>query len=173
MRPVHIRSATPADMPGVRACLEAAFAPYRQDYTPDAYADTVPGAPRLAERFATMSVVVAEGPDGTVVGTLSYAATGGGADGGPGGVEGHLRGMAVLPAVAGSGVAAALLAAAEDALRSRGCVRVTLDTTAPLQRAMRFYERHGYRRSGRVADFYGMPLHELTKTLEPRGALGR
>ena len=64
--------------------------------------------------------------------------------------EGHLRGMAVLPAWRGAGVAAALLAAAEEWLRSTGCKRVTLDTTLPLRATMKFYEKNGYRRSGTV-----------------------
>ena len=28
---------------------------------------------------------------------------------------------------------------------------------------MRFYEKHGYVRSGKIVDFYGMPLHEFVK----------
>jgi hypothetical protein len=31
---------------------------------------------------------------------------------------------------------------------------------------MRFYERHGYRRSGRISDFFGMPLIEYVKVLK-------
>jgi ribosomal protein S18 acetylase RimI-like enzyme len=79
--------------------------------------------------------------------------------------EGHLRGVAVLPAHAGTGVAEQLLTAAERALRERGCVRISLDTTEPLRRAIRFYGRHGFRRSGRVSDFFGMPLVEYVKEL--------
>jgi GNAT superfamily N-acetyltransferase len=63
------------------------------------------------------------------------------------------------------GTAAELLHAAERYLRSQRCTRVTLDTTAPLQRAIRFYERNGYRASGRVIDFFGMPLYEYVKDL--------
>ncbi len=32
---------------------------------------------------------------------------------------------------------------------------------------MRFYEKHGYRRSGRITDFFGMALHEYGKELGP------
>ena len=56
-----------------------------------------------------------------------------------------------------------MLQAAESELRARGCRRVTLDTTQPLERAMRFYEKNGYRRSGNVGDFFGMPLFEYVK----------
>jgi hypothetical protein len=42
---------------------------------------------------------------------------------------------------------------------------VSLDTTEPLRRAMRFYERNGYQRSGKVTDFFGMTLIEYIKEL--------
>ena len=45
----------------------------------------------------------------------------------------------------------------------KGCSLVTLDTTEPLERATRFYEKHGYRLSGRVSEFFGMPLFEYVK----------
>jgi hypothetical protein len=44
---------------------------------------------------------------------------------------------------------------------------VTLDTTEPLHKAMRFYGKHGYVPSGRATDFFGMPLHEYVKLLVP------
>jgi hypothetical protein len=45
---------------------------------------------------------------------------------------------------------------------------VSLDTTRPLAPAIRFYEQHGYRASGRIADFFGMELLEYVKPLGPR-----
>jgi len=74
--------------------------------------------------------------------------------------------MAVRPAFHGQGVADRLLEAVEDELRARGCAVATLDTTEPLRRAVRFYERHGYRASGRISDFFGMPVFEYVKRLE-------
>jgi GNAT superfamily N-acetyltransferase len=71
----------------------------------------------------------------------------------------------VHPDYQGRGVAGELLIAAEEELRAEGCTRVTLDTTTPLVRARRFYEKHGYATSGRVTDFFGMPLVEYEKYL--------
>jgi ribosomal protein S18 acetylase RimI-like enzyme len=51
--------------------------------------------------------------------------------------------------------------------RSQGVRRVTLDTTEPLARAIAFYRKNGYAPTGRVRDFYGMPLHEFAKVLAP------
>jgi hypothetical protein len=50
-------------------------------------------------------------------------------------------------------------------LKDHGCRRVTLDTTLPLTAAIKFYENNGYRKSGQVTDFFGMPLLEYVKEL--------
>ena len=145
------------DLGGILECLRAAFEPYRLSYTRAAFQDTVPTLDSLRERVAAMIVLVAVSTNGGVAGTVA----GGRRD--P--TEGHLRGMAVDPVWQGSGVADELLVAIEKELRTLGCTRVTLDTTEPLQKAMRFYTKHGYAPSGRVADFFGMPLHEYVKPI--------
>ena len=137
--------------------LREAFEPYRRDYTPDAFADTKLTLETLQHRFVTMIVLVATASTGDLIGTI--AAGSGDHD------KGHLRGMAVHPGFQGRGVAGQLLTAAEDTLRNLGCLRVTLDTTEPLLRAVAFYQKHGYERSGRIRDFFGMPLHEFAKDL--------
>ena len=58
-----------------------------------------------------------------------------------------------------------LLDRVESDLRDLGCSAVTLDTTAPLERAIRFYERNGFRSTGQVGSFFGMPLFEYRKDI--------
>jgi GNAT superfamily N-acetyltransferase len=154
---VEIRKATEDDRDAILECLQLAFAPYESSYTPGAYLDTVLTSETLHHRLKTMSVFVACGDSGKVLGTIACQAV----------IkhQGHLRGMAVHPTWQGTGIALSLLKRAESELRSLGCNRVTLDTTGPLQRAMRFYERNGYRPTGSVTDFYGMPLFEYAKAL--------
>ena len=154
--PIAIRRATLADARAILACLAAAFEPYRDQYSRGAFEDTTLTPSTIEARMREMDVFVAEF-DGEIVGTI--------ATGMVSRDEGHLRGMAVLPSSQGLGIAEQLLSAAEAHLRARGCKRVTLDTTAPLQRALCFYEKHGYRATGKVGDFYGMPLYEYAKTL--------
>ena len=155
--PVSIRPATAGDAGAILLCLASAFEPYRASYTLQAYLDTVLTTETLEERFASMSILVAVTASGEIVGTISLQATTAG--------EGHLRGMAVLPACMGAGVAERLLRVAERELAARGCRRVSLDTTKPLLRAIRFYEKQGYCRSGTVTEFFGMPLIEFVKVL--------
>ena len=153
---VAIRRATAADAQGILECLRLAFEPYRQRYTPAGYADTVLGPATIHDRLAAMTVFVAI--DGSaIVGTIGCHAGAGG--------EGHIRGMAVRPSWQGTGVAQRLLDAALADLSARGCVRVTLDTTEPLRRAIRFYEGNGFRPTGIVGDFFGMPLFEYVRAL--------
>ena len=153
-----VRHAIAADAGGILRCLQTAFEPYRDRYTPDAFSDTVLTAETIHQRLATMTVLVAATAAGEIVATISCSPSSEG--------EGHVRGMAVLPGWLGTGLAARLLAEAESELRSRHCGYVTLDTTEPLERAMRFYEKHGYRRSGKVSDFFGMALFEYIKSLD-------
>lgn len=150
-----IRRAERSDRQSILDCLQAAFEPYREQYTPEGFADTVLTPQTLEQRFATMVILVATDPSGETVGTVAGAPVNQ--------EEGHIRGMAVHPAWQGRGVAAPLLAAIEAELCARQASRITLDTTGPLERAMCFYKRHGYRRSGRITDFFGMPLFEYVK----------
>ncbi|HJQ13018.1 MAG TPA: GNAT family N-acetyltransferase [Gemmatimonadaceae bacterium] len=153
-----IRQAEVADAAAIAVCLREAFEPYRSQYTAGAFADTVPDEAGIQDRLRTMTCFVAFNPTGEIVGTVAAHAQMSDI--------GHLRGMAVRKKWQGSGVAAELLAAAEEFLRDRGCNLITLDTTRPLARAIRFYERYGFVATGRVQDFFGMPLFEYTKRVD-------
>jgi GNAT superfamily N-acetyltransferase len=157
-----IRSADRNDAPGILACLASAFAPYRDSYTPQAFDDTVSTPAALEARLATMQIYVAVTEAGVIAGTIACSRVDR--------EEGHLRGMAVHPDWHGRSVAQALLRAAENRLLAAGCTRISLDTTAPLQRAIRFYERNGFRPSGKITDFFGMSLYEYVKPLQPESA---
>lgn len=151
----QIRRAVAADAEQILACLHSAFAPYENQYPPEAFVDTVLTATTLAARLNEMLLFVAVVHD-RVIGTIGCKIEHG---------EGHLRGMAVLAEWQGTPVAAELLQAAEQEVQAQRCSRATLDTTAPLQRAIRFYTKHGYTRTGRISDFFGMPLYEYAKSL--------
>jgi ribosomal protein S18 acetylase RimI-like enzyme len=156
-RGFRIRQATAEDAEGVLKSLQAAFEPYRDSYTPQAYRDTTLTSDTITGRLRSMSVLAAVTETGEIAGTLSFQIVNH--------REGHLRGMAVLPAWQGAGVGATLLAHAERELRRLQCDRVTLDVAKPLRRAVRFYEKHGYGFTGRVTDFFGMSLYEYAKFL--------
>lgn len=154
---VYIRSATIRDCPGILECLALAFAPYREAYTPDAFLDTVLTPETILSRMAQMSIFVAAAQSGEIAGTIACRVMDGG--------RGHLRGMAVRPEWHGSGISARLLKRAEEELLRAGCTRITLNTTEPLKRASHFYEKHGFRPTGKVGSLFGMSLFEYSKAL--------
>jgi GNAT superfamily N-acetyltransferase len=154
---ITIHRATVGHADGILDCLHAAFAPYAQYYSAEAYEDSTLTKESLLRRMNDMTILVALNPSGRVVATIACSVIGKG--------EGHLRGMAVLPQHQATGVADRILEHVEAELARLNCSRITLDTTKPLQRAMRFYERHGYQRSGKISDFFGMPLIEYVKEL--------
>jgi ribosomal protein S18 acetylase RimI-like enzyme len=152
-----LRRATAADRDGILECLRLAFEPYRKRYTAEGFADTTLTPQTLDRRLAEMAVLVAAIASGQIVGTVALST--------PSPDEGHIRGMAVRPEWQGRGVAEALLDQVEEEFRAKHCVRLSLDTTEPLERAIRFYERHGFRPSGKIGDFFGMPPYEYIKVL--------
>jgi GNAT superfamily N-acetyltransferase len=149
----------PVDSAGVLACMASSFEPYRDRYTAQAFLDTVLTPASLAERFASMVIFVALDPAGAIMGTIGGQVLDAG--------EGHLRGMAVHPHWHAAGVGGELLSAVERHLREAGCSHITLGTVECLQRARHFYEKNGYRLSGRAKDFFGMQLEEHVKELVP------
>jgi GNAT superfamily N-acetyltransferase len=149
-RGFRIRRANESDVPGILECLHSAFEEYRSRYTPSAFVATVLTERMAHRRLRTMTVWVAVGPGHRVLGTVASKLVS------PG--HAHLRGMAVLPGHQGKRIATVLLAAAIRHARSARAVRVTLETTEPLQRASRFYLHHGFRRTGHHRRWGGMKL---------------
>src|SRR5207247_9318070 len=88
-RSVAVRRATAGDADGILDCLQTAFEPYRQRYTPEGFKDTVLGPDTVHERLHSMSVFVAVTDAGAVVGTIGWQIIS------P--EEGHLGGMAAMP----------------------------------------------------------------------------
>ena len=48
-------------------------------------------------------------------------------------------------------------------------LEVVVIPVSDVDRAKRFYESNGYRLSGTVTDFFGMPLHEFVKEMTRTG----
>jgi len=155
---ILIRVANQNDAAGILACLATAFAPYRNAYPSEAFDDTTLTPATIHERLASMQVYVATTKSGEIAGTIACSVHDK--------EEGHIRGMAVHPDWQGCSVAEQLLHTVEHRLRASGCKRISLDTTAPLQRAIRFYERNGFHPSGKVTGFFGMPLYEYVKLVK-------
>ena len=94
---------------------------------------------------------------GAIVGTVSVV---------PQGEELYVRGMAVLPASRGLQLGELLLKEVESFALAHDYTRLKLSTTPFLLRAIRLYERRGFRRiSEGPHHLFGTPLFTMVKDL--------
>jgi N-acetylglutamate synthase-like GNAT family acetyltransferase len=153
-----IRRAKIEDAKGIYGVLLAAFEDFRQFYTPEGFNDTVMSEKAVIERMKEMKLYVATDQKYKIIGTIGWQKVDR--------KEGHIRGMAVTPDYQGkNSPAAALLQIVENDARSEGCVALTLDTTAVLERAQNFYKKQGFKKTGKTGDFFGSTIYEFIKFL--------
>lgn len=151
---IRIRTAAPADAASIAAVLHESFVEYKASYTDEAFAATTPAAGQIQSRMTEGPVWVAV-LDGVNVGTVSVV---------PEGESLYIRGMAVLPSARGHRVGEALLRQVEDFASAHGHRRLYLSTTPFLSRAIRLYERAGFRRTDEGPhDLRGTPLFTMEK----------
>ncbi|MFX1494890.1 MAG: GNAT family N-acetyltransferase [Promethearchaeota archaeon] len=153
-----IRLATIKDAKAVHEVLLAAFEDYRSFYSPEGFTDTILSEQRAKDRIKEMKVYLAVDQHGKIIGTIGWQKLN--KD------EGHIRGMGVIPSQQGrNGPAALLLRQVERDAQLENCKILTLDTTEILKRAQKFYEKNGYKRTGKTADFFGSIIYEFAKIL--------
>jgi GNAT superfamily N-acetyltransferase len=155
---VQIRFAAPEDAPAIAAVLHASFIEYKSSYTDEAFAATAPTSDQIRYRMNEGPVWVAV-IENVIVGTVSVV---------PRGEALYIRGMAVLPATRGKRAGEGLLRCVESFALTHGHERLVLSTTPFLARAIRLYERMGYRRSGGGPhELFGTPLVTMEKQVTP------
>ena len=153
-----IRRAQPKDAKGIHKVILAAFEEFRDFYSEEGFTDTVMSENIALERMSDMIIYVAVDESDKIIGTVGWKKVSE--------KECHLRGMAVHPRRQGKGSPASeLLQKVQDEAYSQGCSFLTLDTTAPLQRAQNFYTKHGFRKTGKTSDFFGSTVYEFTKEI--------
>jgi GNAT superfamily N-acetyltransferase len=141
-----VRDAVPADNPAIRDVVAAAYRQYADLIAPDFFARYLAdlldldrharhGRLLVAEAAAQVRGFAAFYPDASVQGFGLPAGWAGG------------RALAVHPAARGSGVARALLAAAERLARDSGAPVFAFHTASFMTGAIALYERLGYRRA--------------------------
>ena len=153
-----IRLATIKDVKAVHEVLLAAFEEYRSYYSPEGFADTILSEERAKDRIKETNVYVAVNQHGKIIGTIGWEKLNES--------EGHIRGMGVIPSQQGrKGPAVSLLRQVERDAQLESCKILTLDTTEILKRAQNFYEKNGFKKTGKIGDFFGSIIYEFAKTL--------
>ena len=151
---ITIRFATPDDAEAIASLLLKSFVEYEPLYTPAGFAATAITSEQIVARMGEGPVWIAVRDD-EIVGTVSVVAK----------AESlYIRGMAVLPLARGERIGALLLTQIEDFARAGGFSRLFLSTTPFLDRAIRLYERFGFRRtSAGPHELFGTPLFAMEK----------
>jgi ribosomal protein S18 acetylase RimI-like enzyme len=153
--PITLRNAVAADAPAIAAVFDAAVAEgwtYLGELVAEPMFTSADWVQLVADHAPPNVLLVAVDETSGVVG---YTA-----------VHPHDCEMFLLfvhPAFAGRGIGRALLAAADEALRSAGCSESFLFVHEQNERAIAVYSAAGYRPDGadRVSDFRGTHVREL------------
>jgi N-acetylglutamate synthase-like GNAT family acetyltransferase len=155
---VGVRQATAADAPAISAILHEAFSEYRRLYTDAGFAATAISAEHMQQRLTEGPVWVALVGD-TMVGTAAVLEKG---------PDWYIRGMAVIPAARGHHIGEILLVRIEERAQENHVRRLFLSTTPFLHRAIRLYEKCGFRPTDDgPQDLFGTPLLVMEKLLIP------
>ena len=152
----NVRRATTTDLPEVASLMHESFVEFRSLYTEAAFLATTPKVDQLGRRLEEGPVWIATIED-KIVGTVSAVERGN---------DLYIRGMAVLPSARGHRLGELLLKQTEDFGGERNCRRLVLSTTPFLHRAIKLYERNGFRRTDEPPhDLFGTPLFTMVKML--------
>jgi putative acetyltransferase len=153
---VQIRIAVPDDSEAIATVISKAFAEGESDYTPEAYAATVPEADEIRKRFDEGAIWVALKNE-EIVGTISTVAEN---------EKLYFRSMAVLPSAQGLGIGHKLLETVEKFAVENGFKSLFLYTTPFLASAVKLYEQNGFERGkAETEGFFGTPWFAMEKKL--------
>lgn len=174
---LRVRPATPADHPGIRAVLRAAYGQFARTLPPSVFGPYQADLLDLETHARHGTLVIAD-CDGAMCGSGAfYADISVQGFGWPAGWAGG-RGLAVHPAVRGRGVARALLADCERRAREVGAPVFAFHTASFMAAAVELYEHLGYRRTPEydvdLARHYGInglaPIPVLAYRIDLTGA---
>src|SRR5688572_10232458 len=156
MNDIELRRAEADDAAAIAAVLLEAFAEYRALYTSKGFAATTPETAEIVARLEEGPIWLALS-DGGIIGTASAVLR-------PASL--YIRGMAVLPIARGRRVGHLLLGAVEHYAIENNRRLLILSTTPFLDRAIRLYQRSGFRRTDEGPhDLFGTPLFSMEKLI--------
>jgi len=146
--PVHIRSATKADVMAMIAVVNAAFA------IESFLVGTRTDEQRMEEMLQKGEFVIAEDEAGTIVACVYVERRG---------ERGYFGMLAVDPARQGIGLGRAMVEAAEDRCRESGCTNVDISVLSLRTELLPLYRNLGYSETGVEVFHPSRPLKEGVK----------
>lgn len=142
----------------IHLVLSKAFEPYKKDYTNGAFNATVLTSTDIQNRIIDQKyeifVVVI---DEHIIGTVSLSKKD--QD------QLHVRSMAVHPDYQKRGIGLFILKKINELAKRKDIKTISLDTSKPLKKAIKFYKKFGFEFTGVTKNFYGVEIYEMIKKL--------
>jgi N-acetylglutamate synthase-like GNAT family acetyltransferase len=155
---LSFRKAKISDINEIYSILLKAFEPYRKNYTSGAYNATVLSPQDIKNRILgdEYEIYVVE-IDKKITGTFSITKK-----------EKnrlHIRTMAVNPDYQGRGIGLFILEKIDLLAKKNNIKTISLDTSKPLKRAIKFYENYGYNFTGVTHNFFQIKIYEMVRNI--------
>jgi ribosomal protein S18 acetylase RimI-like enzyme len=154
---VTVRAAESKDIREIHSILAEAFAPYRKRYTEKAYNVTVVSKKEIENRLNDQNALILVAQlHKDIVGTAAIKMYSDNL---------YLQSMAVRPGVQRKGIGMLILGEIEKRARETGVDELSLECYEPLTKAIRVYEKFGFRKTGRRRPYYGITIFEMKKNI--------
>ena len=155
---ITFRKAQIHEINDIHLVLSKAFEPYRKSYTTGALNATVLTPNDIQNRFLGQEYeVYVVTINNYIVGTVSLLQKD--QD------QLYLRSMAVDPDYQSKGIGLFILKKIDELARRKNIKKISLETSKPLKRAIKFYKNFGFDFTGVTQNFYGIEIYEMIKRL--------
>jgi len=135
--------------------LSKSFEPYKKYFTKKGYNSAVLSSDEIQERikkniFKVYVVTI----DNKIVGTTSIIQKND---------RYYIRSLAVEPDYQNKGIGLFILENIFKIAKKENIKKISLDSFKPLNKAVNFYEKHGFKKTGITKDLYGNEIFEMLK----------
>jgi N-acetylglutamate synthase-like GNAT family acetyltransferase len=155
---ISFRKAKISEINEIYLILLKAFEPYRKNYTNGAFNATVLSPDDIKNRILGKKFeIYVLTLNKHIIGTLSITKKF--QD------QLYIRSMAVLPDYQGRGLGFLMLKEINKLAKRKKIKTISLDTSKPLKRAIKFYKNFGFTFTGVTRDFFGIQICEMVKKL--------
>jgi len=152
------RKAQIHDINDIHLVLSKAFEPYKKEYTNGALNATVLTPTVIQNRILDQKYeIFVVTTNEHIVGTVSYSKKD--QD------QLYIRSMAVHPDYQKRGIGLFILKKINELAKRKNIKMISLETSKPLKRAIKFYKNFGFNFTGVTQDFYGIEIYEMIKRL--------
>ena len=154
-----IRPADISEIKNIHNLLLESFMPYKKYYTESAFNATVISTDEITKRIKnTEFCVLVALFKNKITGTASLHQRNK--------KSLHINTMAVDPRYQNKGIGLQLLQYISDVAKQKNLQQLSLETSKPLEKAIKFYKKFGFKKTGKIRDYFGIEIFEMIKPLK-------